>query len=108
MGLGNHLAITASRIVDLSISDLRDRPDFSATVADRVWRAWWQPDGVPLGYIAGRVRENMEAGPLPFCLVAHDGGCFLGTASVIASHMEARPELSPWVAAVWIEPKCRG
>jgi GNAT superfamily N-acetyltransferase len=40
-------------------------------------------------------------------LVVHAGGEFLGTASVIVSDEDARPNLSPWIAAVWVEPHAR-
>jgi len=90
-----------------TISDLRQRPKFFDTVADRIWRAWWQPNGYPLDYISTRLRENMEATPIPFALVAHDGEKFLGSSSVIASDLEERPQLSPWIAAVWVEEDAR-
>jgi GNAT superfamily N-acetyltransferase len=91
-----------------TISDLRQRPEFFGTVADRIWQAWWEADGHPLDFISGRLRENLGAAPIPFALVAHDGEAFLGTASVIASDLAERPQLTPWVAAVWVEPRARG
>ncbi len=93
--------------VPFSISDLRQRPEFFDTVAERIWRAWWKDDGHPLGYITGRLRENIEATTIPFALVAHDGAAFLGTASLIASDLAERPQFTPWVAAVWVEPQAR-
>jgi GNAT superfamily N-acetyltransferase len=90
-----------------TISDLRQRPEFFDPAADRIWQAWWQPEGHPLGYISSRLRENMSDTPIPFALVAHDGAGFLGTASVIASDLAERPQLTPWVAAVWTEPQAR-
>jgi N-acetylglutamate synthase-like GNAT family acetyltransferase len=90
-----------------SISDLRQRPEFFDTVAERIWQAWWKDDGYPRNYIAGRLRENIETTPIPFALVAHDDETFLGTASVIASDLAERPQLTPWVAAVWVEPQAR-
>jgi hypothetical protein len=71
--------------LSFTIDDLRQCPQFFDTVADRIWQAWWQADGTPLGAISGRLRENMTATPVPFALVAHDGAAFLGTTSVIAS-----------------------
>ena len=62
---------------------------------------------MPLGTISGRLRANMTATPVPFALIAHDGAAFLGTASVIASDLAERPQLTPWVAAVWVEPDAR-
>jgi N-acetylglutamate synthase-like GNAT family acetyltransferase len=90
-----------------TISDLRQWPKFFDTVADRIWQAWWLPNGYPLDYISTRLRENMEATPIPFALVAHDGEKFLGTSSVIASDLEERPQFSPWIAAVWVEEDAR-
>jgi GNAT superfamily N-acetyltransferase len=49
----------------------------------------------------------MATTPIPFALVAHDGERFLGTASVIASDREERPQLTPWVAAVGVEADAR-
>jgi GNAT superfamily N-acetyltransferase len=94
--------------VPLTISDLRQCPAFFDAVADRIWRAWWKADGHTLGYIAGRLHENLEDTPIPFALVAHDGDTFLGMASVISSDLEERPQWTPWVAAVWVEPDARG
>src|ERR1700744_6376156 len=145
-----------------TISDLRQRPEFFDTVADRIWRAWWKPNGYPREHITAGLAENMKDTPIPLALVAHDAsgadltfanlptahsqanvkskaqlestfssgpliptfanvpatmGCecwnrttsaFLGTASVIASDLPGRPELTPWVAAVWVEERARG
>jgi N-acetylglutamate synthase-like GNAT family acetyltransferase len=96
-----------SMSLPFTISDLRQQPEFFDTVADRIWRAWWQADGHPLEYISTRLRDSMNDAPIPFALVAHDGDAFLATASVIASDLEERPLLTPWVAAVWVEPQAR-
>jgi N-acetylglutamate synthase-like GNAT family acetyltransferase len=90
-----------------TISDLRQRPEFFEVVADRIWQAWWKADGHPLDYISSRLRENLNARPIPFALVAHDGDSFLGTTSVIAADLAERPQLTPWVAAVWVDPAAR-
>jgi GNAT superfamily N-acetyltransferase len=90
-----------------TISDLRRRPEFFDTVADRIWREWWEAEGHPRDYISGRLRQNIGDTAIPFALVAHDGDSFLGTASVIASDLAERPQLTPWVAAVWTEPPAR-
>jgi GNAT superfamily N-acetyltransferase len=97
----------ATSPLPFTISDLRQRPEFFDTVADRIWRFSWKDAGTPLDYISGRLLENLNAEPLPIALVAHDGAEFLGTASVIASDLEERPQLTPWVAAVWVEPHAR-
>jgi GNAT superfamily N-acetyltransferase len=89
------------------VSDLRDQPGFADIVADRVWRAFWKKDGHPLELLTGLVQENLGQGPIPTALVAHEGERFLGTVSIIASDEEARPQYTPWVAALWVEPEHR-
>ncbi len=91
-----------------AISDLRQEPQFFDIVADRIWQAWWEPNGYPLDYITGPLKENLEDTPIPLALVAHRGGAFFGTASLIAADLEERPDLTPWVAAVWVEESARG
>jgi GNAT superfamily N-acetyltransferase len=54
-----------------------------------------------------RLREDMEDTSIPFALVAHDGERFLGTASVVVSDLAERPNLTPWIAAVWVEEEAR-
>jgi GNAT superfamily N-acetyltransferase len=93
--------------VSFTISDLRERPDFTDAVADRIWQAWWAPKGVPLSYIRDRLNDNLNADATPFALVAHEGPTFLGTSSVIPSDLEDLPEYTPWVAAVWVDPAYR-
>jgi GNAT superfamily N-acetyltransferase len=95
-------------LTNLTISDLRDRPEFAGDVADRVWRAWWQPKNYPLAHIERLVSDNLGSGALPFAVVGHDEKTFMATASVIVSDMEDRPQYTPWVAAVWVEPQFRG
>jgi GNAT superfamily N-acetyltransferase len=53
------------------------------------------------------VQESFGPGPIPTALVAHEGERFLGTVSVIASDEETRPQYTPWVAALWVEPEHR-
>ncbi|MEI9926215.1 MAG: GNAT family N-acetyltransferase [Bradyrhizobium sp.] len=57
--------------------------------------------------IANPPAENLTDTPIPLALVAHDGDAFLGTASVIPSDLAERPQLTPWIAAVWVEPQAR-
>jgi GNAT superfamily N-acetyltransferase len=76
-------------------------------VADRVWRAFWKDQGHPLELLTGLVRESLGAGPIPTSFIAHDGDTFLGTVAVIACDEESRPQYTPWIAALWVEPEYR-
>lgn len=83
-------------------------PVFAQTVADRIWRAWWADDGYPLAHILTPLLVGLTEPGLPVTFVAHQDGRFLGTASLIAADLADRPDLTPWVAALWVEPAARG
>lgn len=85
------------------ISELKARPEFLGDAAERVWNAWWRQDGHELDFIKGLFMENLTAETTPVALIAHEGAKFLGTVSLIDSDMEARPQYTPWVAALWVD-----
>lgn len=91
-----------------TISDLRARPEFFDTVAHRIWDFSWKAAGVPLEQVSDGLRAIIANDAFPFAMVAYDGQQYLGSALGIASDLDERPELTPWVAAVWVEPRHRG
>ncbi|MBS9477251.1 GNAT family N-acetyltransferase [Ancylobacter radicis] len=95
---------------DYAILDLRQAPDRAGVVADRVWRAWWRDEGVPLAVLRARLDESLGAGVagIPTSFIACRGAAFLGTVALIACDLEARAHLTPWLAALWVEPHERG
>ncbi|WP_421698820.1 GNAT family N-acetyltransferase [Ancylobacter sp.] len=96
-----------SNPVPTTLSDLRAVPAFASVVADRVWRAWWKDKGVALTDLRARLDESFGPDPVPSTFVAHEGDRFLGCAALIACDVEERPLLTPWVAALWVEPEVR-
>jgi predicted N-acetyltransferase YhbS len=93
--------------VKFEIANLNEVSDFKNIVADRVWNAWWRPHGRLLQTVTDFFDDLPEAREVPFCLVAHDAGRYLGSVLAIASDLDDRPELSPWVGALWVEPEFR-
>ncbi|MDB5535713.1 MAG: N-acetyltransferase [Devosia sp.] len=91
----------------LDIVNLRDAGEFFPDVADRIWRAWWKPGGHTLAVLERELAKAVGAGEFPFTLVAVSDGAFVGTVTAIASDLDERPELTPWVAALWVEPEFR-
>ena len=91
----------------IQISDLRHEPQFFDTVADRIWEAWWKPNGYSFEHVSNGLSQMLKGERIPFAIVAHEGDEFLGSTLGIASDMDARPQYSPWVAAVWVEPQAR-
>ena len=92
----------------LRIVNLRDARQFIPDIADRLWHAWWQYDGEPLSAVVAALDDVVAAPAFPFTLVALVDGAFAGTVTAIASDLDERPELGPWIAALWVEPAHRG
>ena len=91
----------------VAIVNLRDARQFFPDVADRIWRAWWKPGGTPLAELEEMLSDVIAANDFPFTLVAVEDDRFAGTVTAIASDLDERPELTPWIAAVWVEPEFR-
>ncbi|UPG71254.1 GNAT family N-acetyltransferase [Roseomonas gilardii subsp. gilardii] len=90
------------------VSPLRTVPGFLGTVAERIWRAWWQEEEPDPGPVAARLRQGLHGDTLPQALVAHLGGHYLGHVLLIGNDLAERPALTPWLAALWVEPEQRG
>jgi GNAT superfamily N-acetyltransferase len=93
--------------VKFEVSNLNEVSNFKNIVADRIWNAWWRPHGRLLQVVTDFFDDLPEERGIPFCLVAHDDGRYLGSVLAIASDLDERPELSPWVGALWVEPEFR-
>jgi GNAT superfamily N-acetyltransferase len=55
-----------------------------------------------------RLEGHARNADLPMTWLALDGGVLLGSASLVQSDMEIRPELGPWLASVFVDPEQRG
>jgi GNAT superfamily N-acetyltransferase len=91
-----------------AVSDLRATPGFIGIVADRIWREWWAPHGAALRDVERALGDCLDERDLPFTLVVSQGSLFLGTVTVVVSDLSERPQYSPWIAALWVEPEYRG
>jgi predicted N-acetyltransferase YhbS len=91
---------------DVVFASLRDKTDLLRTVADRIWNAWSKDRGLSLEEVIQKL-EGIIASDDEFTLVAHAGKKFVGTVSVIKSDLAERPNLTPWIAAVWVDQEYR-
>jgi ribosomal protein S18 acetylase RimI-like enzyme len=91
---------------ELHISNLRTVPHFAETLADRAWNAWWT-DKIPLSEYRSWVDACLVGDGVPMALVAHDGDRYLGSVKLIASDLDSRPQYTPWIAALWVDPEYR-
>jgi predicted N-acetyltransferase YhbS len=95
-------------LVGAEVVDLRVHRQFRDTVADRIWRAWWEPAGHSLAEVEAALDEVTSHSRFPFTFVAQVEGRFIGTVTGIQSDITARPTLGPCIAALWVEPEMRG
>jgi GNAT superfamily N-acetyltransferase len=88
------------------IEDLENVPQFALLVAGWVAREWYE---LPIHNFWASLTLGgwKRTETLPFTLVALSESSLVGTASVVAQDMDIRPELSPWLACVYVDEKHR-
>jgi GNAT superfamily N-acetyltransferase len=91
-----------------TISNLAHVWHFADTVADRGWHAWWTDSGVALASYRAGLEPMLQGDAIPMGFVAHRGEAYLGSVLLIENDMAQRPNLSPWIAALWVEIEHRG
>lgn len=91
----------------MKIHHLEDKPEFSPVIADRCWQAWWRDSDVTLSQYHDAIENMTSKQRLPSAYVAVDDEKYAGSVLLIEDDLPARPLLSPWIAALWVEPAFR-
>lgn len=90
----------------LTIRRIAETPH-AAAVAAWLHAAWWDLEGWSLA--ATQAFLEAAAGPAaPIAFVAERDGAPVGTATLDTDDLESRPDLTPWLASVWVAPSWRG
>jgi len=92
----------------LCIVDIRECPEHLESLAgwhQEEW-AYLSPDKT-LAQRISALSKHLETSFVPTTLVALGDSGPLGSASIIAHDMDTRPELSPWLACVFVAPAFR-
>ena len=78
-------------------------------VARWLWQAFWHDSGKPFEQLLEAVRtSSVTAGLMPRTFILLADGEPVGTASLVAHDLEERPDLTPWLAGVFVELHARG
>jgi predicted N-acetyltransferase YhbS len=80
-------------------------------VAERIWAAFWRHKGTPLSTIRVGLEASLQLeSRVPFAVVAESGGRLCGNILVTDSDEPAKPDLRPWLAALWVDEafRCQG
>lgn len=82
----------------------RDLPIF----ASWLWLEWGRRRGRTPARSLGRVQGMAGPRKLPFGFCAYWDGLPAGFACCVADDLDNRPDLSPWLASVFVRPDLRG
>jgi GNAT superfamily N-acetyltransferase len=95
--------------VSLLIAPLADHQHLVPTVAGWLFSEWgmYEP-GHTVAEAEARLRRRLSRDQLPIVLVALRGEACVGTATLRANDLSTRPDLTPWLASVFVPPAERG
>lgn len=97
-----------SAAVQHTIVATSDRPALAAITARWRWDAFVQGSGrVFEDVLAAEHKTAVEAPAMPKTLVLLADGNPVGMASLIAHDLDERPDLTPWLAGVYVVPNAR-
>jgi predicted N-acetyltransferase YhbS len=94
--------------VAINISDLRAAPHWIATIAQWQFELWGPLTGSDtlVGYVQ-LLTSATKSDALPRVLVAEDDGNLLGSVNLVSCDCPLRPDLTPWLAQLFIAPEHR-
>jgi predicted N-acetyltransferase YhbS len=97
-------------IVQPRIEQLAERPDLLPIVAAWIYNEWWTSvDGASVDTLLDLLRAHLILDQIPLTLVASVDSRPIGAATLLARDVgtEQWPDLSPWLAALYVVPECR-
>lgn len=69
----------------------------------------WHDSGKSFDQLLDAVmKSSVTASPMPRTFILLADGEPVGTASLVAHDLDERPDLTPWLAGVFVEPRARG
>jgi GNAT superfamily N-acetyltransferase len=92
----------------ISIVSTSERPDLVPVTARWRWEAFLRDSGLPFEPVLEAATRTAAAScPIPrtFVLLVDDEP--VGTASLAAQDLDERPDLTPWLAGVFVAPHAR-
>ena len=93
----------------MHIAYLADHPQLVPLLAAHHFEQWsYLRPGETLEERTRRLEQACGRNAIPSVFVALEGGTLLGSAELIVCDMDERPELTPWLAGVYVVASCRG
>lgn len=89
------------------INNLQDHPRLIEVSAKRIWHEWSKSRGKSLDEVRNKILGILDSRS-EFILIALNSNGFVGTVSLLDTDLVSRPCMTPWIAAVYVEPEFRG
>jgi N-acetylglutamate synthase-like GNAT family acetyltransferase len=92
----------------MQISSLKDKPHHLLPLAKWHHDEWsYLNPARTLDERIEEMQEDLQGKAIPTTFVAEDNGELLGSACILADDMSSHPELSPWLASVYVAERHR-
>ena len=91
----------------IAVDFLSNHREHAKTVSLWIHEEWGRMSGRDRTTEVARTRARLNDDRIPLCLVAMDGGVCVGTISIYTSDLSSRPDLAPWLAALYVAPDRR-
>ena len=92
----------------LRVTTTRERPDLLPIVAEWLWREWWERKGRTLQQTQAIYADCVAERGAPQTFVLLEGDLSVGTVTLARKDLDERPDLTPWLAGVFVIPDRRG
>jgi GNAT superfamily N-acetyltransferase len=92
------------------IESIADHPELIETIARWHWQEWGQhdPNGSLESWTEG-LRGRSQRDRIPTTYVGlGERGRLLGSVTLVERDMSSHPELTPWLAGLYVDPRFRG
>lgn len=90
---------------------LSNHPEFAETLGEAIYYQWeemYQKQGKSVADVVETVRARAVSDAIPLTMVAVECGVLLGSVTIKENDFAAHPELTPWIAGVFVLPEQRG
>lgn len=91
----------------MSIDHLCHHPEYTTLLAGWIHGAFWTRSGKEVEFVRDLLLLADDPERIPLSLLAQVDGTPAGTVQLIACDSKARPDLTPWLAAMFVAPEFR-
>lgn len=93
---------------EIRIVGLAERPALVPVVGIWLWEEWAKRKGRTLEQVIARLASYRATTGPEQTFVLLEGATPVATASLVHHDLDPRPELTPWLAGVYVDPPFRG